>query len=147
MRELLSFYWFGFKVVVNLVWLLFLTTIYRLKHYKMFLAAVFLGSMLVLFLLLRSAAPVPQENTTSEPPSYSPITSVSPQSPTQVRASIKQLEKVLALQPTHVDTLINLGLLHESLGESETASGYWKAAFEIDPSHQFFTLLEEKRYQ
>lgn len=147
MRELLAFYWFLLQVGFQLAVLLLLTTLHRVKQYRSLLLIIAAGALLALLVVFRPP-PTPEPTISlPEPPRYHVITTLEQHSPTQIKDKITTLEKVLTLQPTHVATLINLGLLHESLGETEEATEYWRAAFAIDPLHEFFDHLEEDRYK
>jgi tetratricopeptide (TPR) repeat protein len=143
MRELLKFYWFLAKVLFSLKWLLFLTGLNRLKKYKVviFLTAVSLNLLILIWL---NTSEKQKEALVAEPtpPPYANIAVPEGLSRQQTNEKIQQLEAVLALQPTHVDTLINLGLVYDGLGNKPMAESYWSQAYEIDPYHPFFDSVK-----
>jgi len=144
MREILEFYWFLIKVVFSLVWLLILSGLNRLKKYKvlLFLTAVSLN-LLVLIWLNTSEKQQEVLITVPTPPPYASYATPQEISNQEASEKIQQLKAILALQPTHVDTLINLGLVYDSLGNKPAAENYWNQAYKIDPYHPFFETLGE----
>ena len=49
-----------------------------------------------------------------------------------VTGAISETERVLALNPKHVDALYNLGAIYANLGNTERARSYWSKAVEVD---------------
>jgi Flp pilus assembly protein TadD len=50
-----------------------------------------------------------------------------------VNGAIAETERVLALNPKHVDALYNLGAIYANLGNAERARSYWSKAVAADP--------------
>lgn len=144
MREILEFYWFLIKIVFSLVWLLILSGLNRLKKYKvlLFLTAVSLN-LLVLIWLNTSEKRQEVLIAVPTPPPYANYATPQEISNQEASEKIQQLKAILALQPTHVDTLINLGLVYDGLGNKSAAENYWNQAYKIDPYHPFFETLGE----
>lgn len=51
-----------------------------------------------------------------------------------VNGAIAETEKVLALNPNHVDALYNLGAIYANLGNRERARSFWSKAVAADPA-------------
>ena len=51
-----------------------------------------------------------------------------------VTGAIAETERVLALNPTHVDALYNLGAIYANVGNRERARSYWSKAVAADPA-------------
>lgn len=143
MKELFSFYLFLAKVVISLVWLLFLTGLSRAKKYKIaiFLAVISINLITLIWLNTLKENRVKLIETPTPPP-YASIAFSQDLTKQQINLKIQQLEAVLTLQPTHVDTLINLGLIYDGLGNKLMAEKYWNQAKNIDPYHQFFKPVD-----
>jgi hypothetical protein len=143
MLEILKYYWFASKVFFNLSWLLFLTGLNRIKKYRAFLFLVVVSINILTLSWFKTLA---QEQVSlvvpPPPPPYAEITTEVNLTPNQVLDKIEQLEKVLVKQPTHVDILINLGLLYDSINEPLAAADYWRQAQIINPYHPFFSVQE-----
>lgn len=134
------------KVVFSLVWLLILSGLNRLKKYKilLFLTAIALNLLVLIWAnnLEKQRETLVITPTTPPYASYATPQEISSQ---EAGEKIQQLKAVLALQPTHVDTLINLGLVYDGLGDRPTAENYWNQAYKIDPYHPFFEVVGEFR--
>lgn len=143
MLEVLNFSWFLLQVLLSLAWMLFLSGVNRLKKYKVFIFLLAISINLLVLIWLNTSEK--QKEILISPPTPPPYATVAkPQGLTrpEVDDKIKQLETTLELQPTHVDTIINLGLVYDSLGDRIQAEKYWSMAKEINPIHPFFDTLE-----
>lgn len=142
MTEVLSFLWFSLRVFGALTTMLLLSSFIRLKKYKALLFLSLLVGNLLLLVWLNTLGQqksfVLAKLTPSTPPPYSNQVGSLQISKSEAYAKINQLKKTLEAQPTHVDTLINLGLVYDSLDNHQEAKNYWERAYKIDPYHQFF---------
>lgn len=53
-----------------------------------------------------------------------------------VNGAIAETEKVLELNPKHVDALYNMGAIYANLGDTARAKSYWSRAVAADPASE-----------
>lgn len=140
MIEFLDLAWFIVKVLFSIFVMLLNSLAFKIRRFRSFVFLVISGLLLLSLIFLNQSkikSQIPEELT--PPPPFSAITTTSQQTEQKIRKNIATHEEILAKQPNHPDTLINIGLLHYSLGETNKAEEYWQKAFEIDPYHEFFS--------